>query len=304
MLIKGKRIRNPKIYLGDMEENTLFTIGNILTDNILSILIEKFGLVDPREGEIFFPSPLIGIMCKRNAVGEFIPQKDKPKETAYKAQEWDIKDWGGYSHSGTAYVPYKRFPRKFIDPKEHKLVIRRNPDGDSIVTLDKNFRNNADWPADITFAINLFLEIFEHAQTFKITEENDFIDFTNTQTVNWEILPKGERVWEAFNKKNSTSISPSEQYLIKERFDFIESFKPDSIRKGIGGYTGYLVFEFQDKNLYIFDSILYGEATYIFEDEWENASKLTKKEIINNNLSKDRIIHNKQWQLKLRKHLF
>ena len=53
MLIKGKRIRNPKIYLGDMEENTLFTIGNILTDNILSILIEKFGLVDPREGEIF-----------------------------------------------------------------------------------------------------------------------------------------------------------------------------------------------------------------------------------------------------------
>ena len=40
------------------------------------------------------------------------------------------------------------------------------------------------------------------------------------------------------------------------------------------------------ENIYIFDSIIYGDATYIFENDWEKVSKLSKKEIIKNNLAK------------------
>ena len=34
----------------------------------------------------------IGIMSKRNTVGDFIAEKTKPKETQYKAQNWSLKD--------------------------------------------------------------------------------------------------------------------------------------------------------------------------------------------------------------------
>lgn len=51
------------------------------------------------------PQPYIGIMSKRNTVGEFIADKTKPKETQYRAQNWSLKDWGGTWHSGTSEVP-------------------------------------------------------------------------------------------------------------------------------------------------------------------------------------------------------
>lgn len=303
MQIKGKRIRNAQKYLLDIDEGSLFKIGNVISESMLPIIKEKFGAESVNIGDRFFPSPLIGTMAKRNSVGEWIPQKDKPKETAYRAQEWNLQDWGGNSHSGTGYVPYKRFPRKFIEPKELELSISQVQNGPSIITVDKTFYNSPENYSEIVFAINLLLEIFGQAETFKVTEDNMLKTLNSIETVNWEILPKGERIWEGFNNQIFSNFSPSERCLIKERFEYIDSFEPDSVKKGIGGYTGYLVFEFKDKNLYILDSILYGEATYLFEDDWEHVSKLTKKEIIHNQLSKDRIVHNKQWKRKIQKYL-
>ncbi|HFU4514929.1 TPA: hypothetical protein ACGPAT_002199, partial [Streptococcus suis] len=148
---------------------------------------------------------------------------------------------------------------------------------------------------------NLFLEIFGEVNTFVI--DNNKILVKDIETVNWEILPPGEKIWAAFSKKQVKSLSVSEQYLINERFEYIKSFNPDVIRQGIGGYTGYLIFEFTQKNLFVFDSIIYGDAMYIFEDNWEEISKLTKKEIIQKGLSKERIIHNEYCKPKLKKHL-
>lgn len=55
----------------------------------------------------------LGIMSKRNTVGDFIADKTKPKETQYKAQNWSLKDWGGTWHSGTSEVPYLGYPKNF-----------------------------------------------------------------------------------------------------------------------------------------------------------------------------------------------
>ena len=38
-----------------------------------------------------------------------------------------------------------------------------------------------------------------------------------------------------------------------------------------------------------------GNATYVFEENWEELSKLTKAEIIRGKLQKDRIIHRENW---------
>lgn len=64
-----------------------------------------------------------------------------------------------------------------------------------------------------------------------------------------------------------------------------------------------MVFEFEKKELYIFESIAYGNATYIFEGEWENVSKLSKKEILDRRLAKDRIVHYNDWEKNINKYL-
>ena len=301
MYIKQSRIRKSKKLLNDLEPNQKFFLGIEISDEIKKILNENFKILDLVDKTTIFPSPVYGIMTRRNAIGEFIPQKDQPKEIAYRAQSWEVTDWGGKSHSGISYIPYERYPRKFIEPKELKFIILLNQTNKNILIIDSEYSNSAAYDSDIIFGANLFLEIFGEVNTFVI--DNNKILVKGIETVNWEILPPGEKIWTAFSKKQVNSLSVSEQYLINERFEYIKSFNPDVIRQGIGGYTGYLIFEFTQKNLFVFDSIIYGDAMYIFEDNWEEISKLTKKEIIQKGLAKERIIHNEYCKSKLKKHL-
>ncbi|KRL06481.1 hypothetical protein FD46_GL000004 [Liquorilactobacillus oeni DSM 19972] len=48
------------------------------------------------------------------------------------------------------------------------------------------------------------------------------------QSVPWEILPQGVRIWNAFKDvANSNQVSKSAKILIEERFKYLEEFKPD-----------------------------------------------------------------------------
>ena len=49
------------------------------------------------------------------------------------------------------------------------------------------------------------------------------------------------------------------------------------------------------------ESIHIDNATYIFDDDWEELSQLTKAEILDNNYQKDRIIHRKNWYKDIKK---
>lgn len=301
--LQQKRIRKTTKLLSDIEEGQRFILGVKINEEIEDKLKERINLAQIKPGELLFPSPLLGRMAKRNSIGEYITDKGKPKETAYRAQEWTIKDWGGNEHTGTSYVPYKRYPRKFIEPKELKLLVIKTQNEEKIVKVNRTFQNNKQDNLDIIFAANLMLEILGIVETFNLDNSDNIVETETVETINWEILPPGEMIWESVEKRQKNLLSKSSKTLIKERFDFINEFRPDSIKKGIGGYTGYLIFEFKKQSIFIFDSIIYGDATYIFEDDWEQVSKLTKKEIITQSLAKERIVHNKLWERKIREHL-
>ena len=53
-----------------------------------------------------------------------------------------------------------------------------------------------------------------------------------------------------------------------------------------------------DKNLYILECDHPNNATYVFDKKWEELSKLTKAEILNNQFHKCRIIHSSSWKEK------
>jgi hypothetical protein len=302
MHLNQTRIRNAKRLLKDVNSNEQFYLGITINDNTSEIIKNKFHIFDFDTDRVIFPSPVDGIMCRRNAIGEFVPQKDKPKETAYRAQSWELTDWGGNLHSGTNYVPYKRYPRLFIKPKEFKFVFESVKSSTKIFILKYCFTKTANNLQDILFGANLILEIFHEVDTFIYQKDMDILTTSNFETKNWKILPKGEKIWNAFNNHTTEQLSESEHFLINERFNYINSLNPDKIYQGLGGYTDYLVFAFTELNLFIFDSIIYGDAMYIFKNDWENVSKLTKKEILQENLAEERIVHNRQWKKKLNKY--
>ena len=49
------------------------------------------------------------------------------------------------------------------------------------------------------------------------------------------------------------------------------------------------------------ENVIYGNATYVFEDDWEQFSQLTKAEIIQNSLVKRRIEHRSGWEAEIRR---
>jgi hypothetical protein len=296
MEILKKRINNVEKYLSDISDNQKFFIGiKIELNKIQKILSEKFNKTD-ENGLIFIPKPYNGIMAQRNTVGEFLSDKSKPKETAYRAQSWSLKDWGGNIHSGTSEVPYKRYPKIFIDPFGLNFILLNDK---QYLVINKQFNKKKSEYDKIKSAINLTLELFNKAETFILDVDTDMLKPVR-QSVPWEILPQGVRIWNAFKDvANSNQVSKSAKILIEERFKYLEEFKPDIEYQGTAGYSGYIAFAFSSKNIYVLDSILYGNATYIFGGNWEEISQLTKKQIIDDNLYKYRIIHDKKWKTEI-----
>ena len=43
-----------------------------------------------------------------------------------------------------------------------------------------------------------------------------------------------------------------------------------------------------------------GNATYVFDKDWEELSKLTKAQILDEGLQRDRVIHRKGWHQRIR----
>jgi hypothetical protein len=302
MKLEQKRIRGTKKLLSDIDYGEEFLLGVEVNDQIIEKIESTKLCINITPGTLIFPSPEIGIFSKRNAVGEYIPQKNLPKEVAHKALEWELTDWGGYLHTGTTYVPYYRYPRKFIEPKELKLKIT-DVQGRILIIVNEVFVHCQDYENRVVFAANLMLEIFGVVDTYRIDKDTGVVVSNEVKSVDWEILPPGEKIWDSITQSTSSKVSKSEQKLMLERLQFLRSYIPSAVYNGIGGYSGYLVFEFEKKGLCIFDSIMYGNAAYVFKGEWEDVSRLTKKEIIQENLALDRIVHHRNWESRMKEYL-
>lgn len=79
----------------------------------------------------------------------------------------------------------------------------------------------------------------------------------------------------------------------------MSKYNPDFHAMGKSGYRGYVIFGFTKLNLYIFETAEYGNATYVFEGDWETLSQMTKAEIIAGNLHKYRFIHQEGWKTQI-----
>lgn len=303
MIIKKRRIRSLKPYLRFFQSEIKVVVG--ITDSTrFSGTLKNVGFSPKlKNGDTVLPSGIFGSISKFNAEGKYIKHKDQPKETAYRTVEWHWKQWNGrydtIPRTEFVDVSYKRYPRSFIPPMsvEMKVVILPNQNI-SIVSSEVN-NIKAD-EVKLIHTINLFLEIFGECEFF--TENLENIINVPLRRLNWKILPQGEMPWERLYNELKPIIEKAptgNQPVIVNRLETITKYRSTFCYVGQAGFQGYVIFGFPQKNVVVLESMLYGNATYIFGEDWKKLSKRTKAEILNEKLQKDRYIHRKGWKDKI-----
>lgn len=125
-----------------------------------------------------------------------------------------------------------------------------------------------------------------------------------TRRLNWDILPPGNQPWEKIKERITPIVERAKkgnQGVILRRLEFMHKAVPEFIAQGRGGFSGYVVFGFPRKNLYVLESLYYGNATYVFREQWERLSQLTKAEILIGNSQAARVIHQPGWEKEMRR---
>jgi hypothetical protein len=291
-----KKVRKSEQYLVHLAEGEKGYIGLAITEELIPKLIEIGFEKDLKEGECVLPSPKFGRVSKFNSNGVEEPQRDLPKERCSTPIYWQWKDWGGNYHSEVRYRPYERYPRKFIAPPCTELLIIKKGEEKFVLAGEAIIKGNTD-EANIVHNINLMLELFNKVEIFRDNLEK--YKPTNIIKLNWELLPSGAMCWEQYQKHLEPVLQRATSGkipVIRHRLEKIEELKPEFRARGEKGYQGYIVFGFPSQNLYVLESAMYGNATYVFEGDWATLSKLTKAEILAGNLHKHRIIHQQGWE--------
>jgi|LSQX01.3.fsa_nt_gb hypothetical protein len=284
--IRQKRIRNLRL-LDDYKKNTIQIGIPVLKDED-----HKVGLKNV--GDVVLPSDSFGPVSDRNANGYFLVNKSLPKENRYVSTIWS-RPYGNKNASEQAIDIYRDcYPRIEVEPIEIEMLLYEDDEKNKyiIANLTPNIREK-----NLKDVVNLFLEVFGECYIYK--EKIISNDLTVTRRCNWEILKPGELPSENIVRNVLQREMDINKYDVK-RLEVIESYKSKEKVEGIRGFHGYYAFVFE--KYCVFESAKYGNATYIVKaTNWEELSQLTKKELRDLNAVEDRIIHNKDWESKIKK---
>ncbi|MBZ3935179.1 hypothetical protein [Methanimicrococcus blatticola] len=262
--------------------------------------LERIGFTPSFEmGESVLPKK-IGPATKKNAEGYEIIHKDRPKEIKISTRLWTRQEWAGRDHTrevtDLVQIPYERYPRTSILPYGVELMITKDQNNQKMITTSEILCDECNLEL-IKNTINMYLEIFGECHI--LLPNMNIIQPSQFKKLNWEILPHGQYPWEVRReqvRKFIEKASKGNRATIDFRLETINSFHPDFTAMGLNGFNGYLIFGFTDKDIYILESTVINNATYILEKDWEELSKLTKREILSENLHKARIIHKLSWK--------
>ncbi len=283
-----KQLRTLSVYRKLIERLPEF---RLISPQLNEQLSKRMGFENlPSEGDSILPS-IVGKSTEFNARGKEIIRKDLPMEPRSRMVNTSWKDWHGHEHHGVQFRDYQAYPRELIKPPEEFITIMNNKD--SLVGASRIIKNN-ETEQDIVNLLNIFLELFP---SFEIVRP-DLQEPIQIKKINWKILPQGQYPFEQASQALENylnNLSESDKATAIKRIKSITRHNPDFIAVGIGGFKDYVVFGFTDRNRYVFESPNTGNATYVFRNEWEPISHLSKYEILQSNLHEERLIHNSRW---------
>ncbi|MBD2115174.1 MULTISPECIES: hypothetical protein [Cyanophyceae] len=253
----------------------------------------------PQIGQRVLPAAL-GPISRLNAEGSFIRHRDQPKETCYRQREWQYTELHGKDKveaTKIVDVPYQQYPRTLIPPPGVELIVTALPDGVLAFATESIVPLKLDNPDELRHAINLMLELFRFCDVLgKNLLPAGVVPVTS---LNWQILPPGRMPWATLQPHIQPVIDrqkPGNRPVVAHRLALIHSYSPEFAAVGHGGFSGYVIFGFPARDIYICECAFYENATYVFRSRWEELSRLTKAEILNDNRHLARFIHRPNWK--------
>lgn len=247
---------------------------------------EKVGLRSV--GDVVLPSAEFGPNCQKNAYGYSYTDKTQPKAERYVSTVW-IYPYGNTNASQIACDIYRKcYPKVEVPPTGIELLLFENEKGETYIIADltQETREN-----HLKEAINIFLEIFKECYVF--SEDIRIDEKTIRRRCNWEILPPGEKPSVHLSHQLRKKRKRTDTFDV-ERLKTLERYHIEQIVEGINGFAGYYAYIFKDHC--VLESAMYGNATYIIPKEnWEVYSQMTKKELFDDNLVIEKLIHNEKW---------
>lgn len=256
------------------------------------------------EGERILPK-VVNPTTARNAEKFYIPDKTQPKEKYFQTLWWTRKEWAGRGEtievSEYVDIPRERYHKIEYEPYSVELVLKYDSLGMLMVVteaIEYESRNHK----RILNTINIFLTNFGECEI--LTAALDSLMPMKTIYLNWEVLPQGEYPWSKVEKdleRISEGNSKTSRKMMLDKCKYINEFRPDFRAYGKSGFNGYVILGFKEKNLYVLESVYSNNATYVFSDNWQELTKLTKAQILNGGLQDARLIHKENWKEDVRK---
>lgn len=210
---------------------------------------------------------------------------------------WTRYEWAGKDQfnpvTDFSYINRKRYHRDYFAP--YSVCFTLVKEGDKIHIVSDDIPYTEENQNKLLNTVNMLLGLFGEC-TVDFAEQESKVKRVR---VNWDILPKGEYPWSNVRdtlSKLTKGHTKTQTEMMLRNCEAIYAKQPDFVAYGRSGFKGYAVFGFTSKNLYILESALPNNATYVLENDWETISQLSKAEILSQELHKARIIHSQNWQ--------
>lgn len=302
MLIRKTYIRSVESYLAVLPSGVVFRPVVELDDTLMGRLPALGFQPEPENGHTVLPAP-VGPVSRFNADGRWILHRDLPKEERYiRTVSWRWKQWAGRNQTEEREefrdINRECYPRSPVPPPGVELTFL---DSDGARLLIAPLMDNVPEQVEaIGHVINLLLELAGECQLVR----EDFTPFAPPllHRVNWTMLPPGAHPWErveAHLRDILKRTSDNTQRVILDRQATIIEHQPDEQYVGLGGFSDYIAYVFKAQGVVVLESIRRDNAIYIFGDGWESFARLTKAEVLGNQLHRMRIIHSKGWKERL-----
>lgn len=271
----------------------------------LGVVLEN-GLIAAAASELVPPASA-GRWSKWNLNGRTITRSDLPKESR-SIGSWTVPIYGDWNKGSFIVSPVRDvYPRERQHGKAFALVVEVTDSSTYepafSVRVDHVFDRMAIDQNDLLMACSLIRENVGRSPEAAATTATGTAWLAH-QLVNWELLPPGTLPGDLLRRvlsglPRSLPIERREEAI--DRLEAVIALAGDDPAYVIGtsGFRRYVGVKFRD-NLVALENLNYGNALYLFYENWEALSQRTRLELLaDRDAHFDRVVHTDGWQLRL-----
>lgn len=247
------------------------------------------------------PPRMSGLCSRRNLDGWEQVRKDLPMETreiSHFAPSWHGSGTHLVSRTIDAY-PIEYHPARMLsvsatilEPLRDGALVRIRVDQ----PLDRNLPH---FDRDLQFNLRLLTELIGSASIYDADLSDE--EYARIQKVDWELLPLGRREEVLPDMAARKSLDPGRVRVASERLEMLTRLEPSELIVGRGKFSNYFGARFGE-HLVALENLEYGNALYVFEENWQLLSQLSRTDLMKRrDPSVHRIPHSRGWQSIIRK---